>query len=85
MKGTTMTNPVEKINSARKGWAPARQGVIDETQYLFDKAARLAREAAEAAQNPVPEEEPAPPAETDAARQARLIAVLKAARAGGAG
>jgi hypothetical protein len=76
-------NIVEKMNAARSA-PPARQGVIDERQYLIDKAARLAREA-EAAQGSAPEEPPAPPAESYAERQKRLIAALNAARAGGAG
>jgi hypothetical protein len=79
-------NSVEKMNQARRAQAalaPAkRRHEIDEGQYLLDKAQRLAEEAAKGA----PEEEPPqPPAESAAARQARLIAVLNAAHARGAG
>jgi hypothetical protein len=81
MKGN-IVNVIEKMNSARQGATPARQGDIDHHQYLLDKAARLAHEAA-TAQEPAPDEPPKAPAESDAARQARLIAKLNAARSGG--
>jgi hypothetical protein len=74
-------NIVEKMNQARAALAPAKRHEIDEGQRLLDKAQRLAEEAA----NGQPKKEQAqPPAESDAARQARLIAALNAAHAGGA-
>lgn len=76
-------NPTEKMNQARAASAPAKRTEIDEGQRLLDKAARLVHEAV-TAQGPAPEEQPKAPAESDAARQARLIAKLNAARSGGA-
>lgn len=78
-------NPIERMTNARPATGPKRQGEIDQVQYLLDKAARLASEAAAAQGKPAPAKQPAPPAESEAARLARLTAVLNAARAGGAG
>lgn len=78
-------NPTERMTGARPATMAKRQGEIDQHQYLLDKAARLAREAAAAQEQPAPAKQPAPPAESDVARQARLTALLNAARAGGAG
>ncbi|MYN10289.1 hypothetical protein [Pseudoduganella aquatica] len=76
-------NPTERMTAARPATAAKRQGEIDQHQYLLDKAARLAREAAAAQAQPAPAKQPAQPAESDTARQARLVAALNAARAGG--
>jgi len=74
-------NPTNRITAARQNAAPARQGIIDEHQFLLDKAARLAT----AAQRTPPEQPTTSrPAENDGARQARLIATLNAARNGAA-
>jgi hypothetical protein len=72
-------NPTNRITAARQAAAPSRQGIIDEQQFLLDKAARLASEA-EAARQPPPEAKAPMPVESDAARQARLIAALNVAR-----
>ncbi|WP_143133392.1 hypothetical protein [Pseudoduganella namucuonensis] len=79
--------PIERMAIARAGAGSEtkRQGDIDQVQYLHDKAARLASEAAAAQRQPPKVVKPAPPVESEAARQARLIAVLNAARGGGAG
>lgn len=76
-------NPTERMTAARPDTAAKRQGEIDQHQYLLDKAARLAREATAAQEQPAPVAKPAPPVESDAARQARLTALLNTARAGG--
>ncbi|SFU93933.1 hypothetical protein [Pseudoduganella namucuonensis] len=79
-------NAIQRMAIARAADAGAtRQGDIDQVQYLLDKAARLNSEAAAAQQQPPQVAKPAPPVESDAARQARLTAMLNAARAGGAG
>jgi hypothetical protein len=75
-------NPINRMTAARSA-APSRQGIIDEQQFLLDKAARLARESAAAQAQPAPAKQAAPPAESDVARQARLTALLNTARAGG--
>jgi hypothetical protein len=73
------------IARAGAGAPPARQGDFDQIQYLLSKAERLSREAAAAQQQPPEAVKQARPAESEAARQARLIAALNAARGGGAG
>jgi hypothetical protein len=69
-------NPVEQMNQARQTTTPVQRPKIDELQYLIDKAARLASEAAAVPEEP---EEPAP-VETEAERQRRLIAAMTDAR-----
>lgn len=76
-------NPTNRITAARQSAAPSRQGIIDQQQFLLDKAARLASEA-DAARQPSPETNAPTPVESDAARQARLIATLNVARGGSA-
>lgn len=77
-------NAINRMTAARQA-APTRQGIIDEQQFLLDKAARLASEATAAQGLPAPVKQPPVPVESDAARQARLVAALNTARAGGAG
>lgn len=74
-------NPTNRLTAARQAAAPSRQGVIDEQQFLLDKAARLASEAKTNSQ-PAPQATAPTPVESDAARQARLIAALNVARGG---
>lgn len=74
--------PIERMAIARAGSPTTRQGDIDPVRHLVDKAERLNREAAAAQQQPPKVAKPAPPVESDAARQARLVAVLNAARGG---
>lgn len=76
-------NPTNRLTAARQAAAPSRQGVIDEQQFLLDKAARLASEA-ETDSQPAPEAKASAPVESDAARQTRLIAALNVARGGAA-
>ena len=76
-------NPTNRLTAARQAVAPSRQGVIDEQQFLLDKAARLASEAGTNSYQ-APQATAPTPVESDAARQARLIATLNVARGGAA-
>lgn len=78
-------NAIQRMAIARAGAVDQRQGVIDPVQHLVDKAARLNSEAAAAQRQPPKVVTPAAPVESEMARQARLVAALNAARAGGAG
>lgn len=73
------------IARAGAGAGQQRQGIIDPVQQILNKAALRAGEAEAAQRQPPKVVKPAAPAESDAARQARLVAALNAARAGGAG
>jgi hypothetical protein len=73
-------NPIDRMTKARQVAEPQRKNEIDEVQYLFDKAQQLADRANAPAEVTEPTE--SAPAESEAARRARLIGAMTQARGG---